>query len=84
MKRSNVVLPAALAALALVGVSVIAQSPASAAVACSVDYTVSTQWGGGFTGGVTVRNLGDAVDGWHLDWTFTAGQQITQAWNATA
>ncbi|NBE95308.1 rhamnogalacturonan lyase [Nonomuraea sp. KC401] len=60
------------------------QSPAAAAVACEVDYDVATQWSGGFTGNVTVRNLGDAVDGWRLDWSFTSGQRITQAWNATA
>ncbi|TDE51513.1 rhamnogalacturonan lyase [Nonomuraea mesophila] len=60
------------------------QSPAAAAVACEVDYDVATQWSGGFTGNVTIRNLGDAVDGWRLDWSFASGQRITQAWNATA
>ncbi|MEO3790721.1 cellulose binding domain-containing protein [Nonomuraea sp. B10E15] len=60
------------------------QSPASAAVACEVDYAVAAQWSGGFTGNVTIRNVGEAVNGWHLDWSFTAGQRITQAWNATA
>ncbi|TDC93314.1 rhamnogalacturonan lyase [Nonomuraea deserti] len=60
------------------------QSPAAAAVACEVDYAVATQWSGGFTGNVTIRNVGEPVNGWHLDWSFTAGQRITQAWNATA
>src|SRR5690606_14673958 len=59
-------------------------SPAAAAVACEVDYSVTAQWGEGFTGDVTIRNVGDAIDGWHLDWSSTAGQRITQAWNATA
>ncbi|GAA3019039.1 family 43 glycosylhydrolase [Streptosporangium longisporum] len=62
----------------------VAQMPAQAAVACRVDYAVASQWSGGFTGGVTVRNLGDPVDGWRLTWTFTGGQRISQAWNATA
>ncbi|MFF3445455.1 family 43 glycosylhydrolase [Streptosporangium sp. NPDC002721] len=57
---------------------------AQAAVACRVDYAVASQWPGGFTGNVTVRNLGDPVNGWRLTWNFTAGQQISQAWNATA
>ncbi|MGR6919858.1 family 43 glycosylhydrolase [[Actinomadura] parvosata] len=60
------------------------QSPAAAAVACGVDYTVASQWPGGFTGDVTVRNLGDPVTGWRLSWSYAAGQQISQAWNATA
>ncbi|WP_407941314.1 rhamnogalacturonan lyase family protein [Nonomuraea cypriaca] len=72
----------AMVGLAVSGV-VSTQSPASAAVACSVEYSVSTQWSGGFTGGVTVRNLGEAVNGWRLTWSFTGGQQIAQAWNAT-
>ncbi|MFI6511557.1 family 43 glycosylhydrolase [Streptosporangium sp. NPDC050855] len=63
---------------------VVAQLPAQAAVACRVDYAVASQWSGGFTGNVTVRNLGDPVDGWRLTWNFTAGQRISQAWNATA
>jgi hypothetical protein len=29
-----------------------------------------------------VTTVGDAVDGWTLTWSFTAGQQVTQAWNA--
>ncbi|MEV4807225.1 cellulose binding domain-containing protein, partial [Nonomuraea sp. NPDC049421] len=60
------------------------QTSAAAAVACEVDYAVATQWSDGFTGSVTIRNVGDAIDGWRLDWSFTAGQRITQAWNATA
>ncbi|MFD2354078.1 cellulose-binding domain-containing protein [Nonomuraea ferruginea] len=56
----------------------------AAAVACEVDYAVAAQWPGGFTANVTIRNVGEAVDGWRLDWSFTAGQQVSQAWNATA
>ncbi|KAB8189662.1 rhamnogalacturonan lyase, partial [Nonomuraea phyllanthi] len=83
MKRSNFAATAAALALATAGV-ITAQLPARAAVACEVDYTVSTQWPGGFTGSVTIHNVGDAIDGWRLAWSFTAGQEITQAWNATA
>ena len=58
-------------------------TPGSAA-GCQVSYTVASQWSGGFQGTVTVKNTGAAaVDGWALQWSFTGGQQVTQAWNAT-
>ncbi len=50
---------------------------------CSVKYTVSSQWSGGFGANVSVTNLGDPVSSWTLTWSFGAGQQVTQAWNAT-
>jgi hypothetical protein len=53
---------------------------ANAAVGCRVDYSVTTQWQGGFGANVTVTNLGDAVSGWTLEWSFTAGQKVTQLW----
>nr|WP_232625148.1 cellulase family glycosylhydrolase [Micromonospora sagamiensis] len=56
---------------------------AQAAVGCQVTYAVGGQWQGGFSANVTVTNLGDAVNGWRLTWTFPSGQQVTQAWNAT-
>jgi GH43 family beta-xylosidase len=55
----------------------------AATAGCRVDYTVSAQWQGGFGAHVAVTNLGDALSGWTLTWTFGAGQTITQAWNAT-
>ncbi|WP_433552840.1 cellulase family glycosylhydrolase [Micromonospora zamorensis] len=56
---------------------------AQAAAGCQVAYTVPSQWQGGFTADVKLTNLGDAVNGWSLTWTFPSGQRITQAWNAT-
>jgi endo-1,4-beta-xylanase len=50
---------------------------------CSVTYTISSQWSGGFGANVSVTNLGDPVSSWTLTWSFGAGQQVTQAWNAT-
>ncbi|MGR6919859.1 family 43 glycosylhydrolase [[Actinomadura] parvosata] len=74
-----------LALLALLGAAVAALpvTGAEAAVACRVTYAVASQWPGGFTGNVTVANLGDAVSGWQLTWSFTAGQRISQSWNST-
>ncbi|MET8042207.1 cellulase family glycosylhydrolase [Micromonospora sp. NPDC005215] len=56
---------------------------AQAAAGCQVAYTVPSQWQGGFTADVKVTNLGDAVNGWSLTWTFPSGQRVTQAWSAT-
>ncbi|WTI24514.1 cellulose binding domain-containing protein [Micromonospora zamorensis] len=55
----------------------------AAAVGCRVDYQITNQWQGGFGANVTVTNLGDPVNGWALTWSYAAGQQVTQAWNAT-
>ncbi|MFE9044216.1 endo-1,4-beta-xylanase [Streptomyces sp. NPDC007818] len=50
---------------------------------CTATYTAQSQWGGGFTGQVTVRNTGTApLAGWTVGWEYPAGQRITQAWNA--
>ncbi|MEH1122875.1 rhamnogalacturonan lyase family protein [Micromonospora sp. CPCC 206061] len=57
--------------------------PASAAAGCRVDYAISSQWSGGFGANVTITNLGDPINGWTLTWAYTAGQTVTQAWNAT-
>ncbi|MEO3860764.1 non-reducing end alpha-L-arabinofuranosidase family hydrolase [Acrocarpospora sp. B8E8] len=67
----------------LAGAGLLTTQPAQAAVACRVDYTISSSWSGGFNASVTINNLGDAVNGWRLTWSFGAGQQITQIWNAT-
>jgi hypothetical protein len=58
--------------------------PAQAAAGCRVDYAVTSSWPGGFGASVTITNLGDAVSGWQLSWSFTAGQTVTQLWNGTA
>ncbi|WP_407664260.1 cellulose-binding domain-containing protein [Micromonospora parastrephiae] len=71
-------------AVLLASTAVAASVPAQAAAAgCAVDYSVSSQWQGGFGANVTITNLGDAVNGWTLTWSYSAGQTVTQAWNAT-
>ncbi|GAA2903847.1 hypothetical protein GCM10010517_69880 [Streptosporangium fragile] len=55
---------------------------AHAAVACDVAYSTN-DWQGGFTASVTVKNLGDALNGWTLGFTFTGGQKLQQGWSAT-
>src|SRR5690242_21912598 len=55
----------------------------AAAAGCQVTYAVSSQWTGGFGANVTITNLGDPISGWTLTWSYSAGQTVTQAWNAT-
>jgi pectate lyase len=62
--------------------AVVVATSADAAAGCEATYAVAAQWQGGFTAEVSVRNLGDAVDGWRATWSFTAGQQVTSGWNA--
>ncbi|MFD7659828.1 cellulose-binding domain-containing protein, partial [Actinosynnema sp. NPDC059797] len=72
---------AAVSVTALTGGMVVAAGTnANAAAGCRVDYTVTNQWQGGFGANVTVTNLGDAVSSWTLEWSFPAGQQVTQLW----
>ncbi|MGW1957194.1 cellulose binding domain-containing protein [Streptomyces sp. NPDC001920] len=50
---------------------------------CTVTYTVTSQWSGGFQADVRLTNTGaGAWSGWSLGWSFADGQRITQAWNA--
>jgi len=48
---------------------------------CSVTYTITNQWGGGFQADVKITSA-KAVNGWTLVWSFANGQQITQIWSA--
>lgn len=81
MKRST----AAIAACAVVlgGAVTVLPHAVAAAQGCRVDYSVASQWEGGFQAAVKVTNLGDTVSGWTLGVAFTAGQRVTQGWNAT-
>ncbi|GIF22860.1 pectin methylesterase-like acyl-CoA thioesterase [Actinoplanes tereljensis] len=75
---------AAAAASVAVVASVAVATNAQAAAGCQVTYQVSSQWTGGFTAAIAIRNLGDPINGWKLGWTFAAGQTITQSWGFTA
>ncbi|MEV6310057.1 cellulase family glycosylhydrolase [Streptomyces sp. NPDC051840] len=81
MKRLFALLAAFVTAL---GVAVAFGPQASAASGCKVEYTVASQWSGGFQGGMKITNLGDSVAGWTLRFTMPdAGQKVSQGWNAT-
>jgi Glycosyl hydrolase family 48/Cellulose binding domain/Bacterial Ig domain len=74
------------ACLALVAAAI---APASAdvgvqAVACQVDYTIQNDWGSGFVTNIRLTNLGDALNGWTLAFTFPGNQRIQlPGWSAT-
>ncbi|WP_239137766.1 cellulose-binding domain-containing protein [Sphaerisporangium rufum] len=54
----------------------------AAATGCQVTYAIGSQWTGGFSANVTIKNLGDPLTGWSLRWNFDAGQAVAQAWGA--
>ena len=81
MRRLKIALSVAAAAAVAAAAGVLTALPASAAAGCSVAYTVSSSWPGGFGAGVTIKNLGDALTSWSLVWSYPAGQTVTQAWN---
>ncbi|WP_405590257.1 non-reducing end alpha-L-arabinofuranosidase family hydrolase [Streptomyces sp. NBC_01190] len=68
--------------LAAAGIS-FATTSAQAATGCKVDYSITSQWSGGFGASVSVTNLGDTVTSWRVGWTFPSGQTVTQLWNGT-
>jgi uncharacterized membrane protein len=50
--------------------------------ACHIDYTVVSQWGGGFGASISINNTGTtAISNWTLTWAFPNGQTVTQLWN---
>ncbi|MEV5707752.1 glycoside hydrolase family 44 protein [Actinoallomurus sp. NPDC052274] len=65
--------------------SVTVRTTATSSGTCTVAYTISSTWPGGFTAGVAVTNTGTtAIDGWKLAFDFPdAGQRVTQGWSAT-
>ena len=74
---------AAAAILAAAGLTLTTVGTAQAATGCQVDYTISSQWPGGFGANVQITNLGTPTTTWTLSWSFTAGQTIQTLWNGT-
>jgi hypothetical protein len=56
----------------------------SPGTSCKVDYTINSQWPGGFGATFTITNTGTTtINGWTLQFTFANGQTITQLWNGS-
>ncbi|MEU8116466.1 glycoside hydrolase family 6 protein [Micromonospora sp. NPDC048947] len=70
-------------ALVAGGLVTIPVTAAQAATQCDIAYT-SNDWPGGFTASVTIKNVGDPLNGWTLGWTFAnSSQRVQQGWSAT-
>ncbi|MGW6207754.1 cellulase family glycosylhydrolase [Streptomyces sp. NPDC055089] len=68
----------------ILGLTALYGPQAVAAAGCKVDYTVTSQWQGGFQAGVKITNLGAPVSGWTLGIAMPdTGQKLVQGWNAT-
>ena len=57
--------------------------PPSGNQGCSVAYSITGQWSGGFQADVKVTAGSTAINSWTATWTFADGQKISQSWNAT-
>ncbi|MEU8297899.1 glycoside hydrolase family 6 protein [Micromonospora sp. NPDC048909] len=69
-------------ALVAGGLVTIPVTVAHAATQCDVAYSTN-DWPGGFTASITIRNIGDPINGWTLGWTFpNSGQRVQQGWSA--
>jgi alpha-galactosidase len=51
---------------------------------CTARYRLVGSWSGGFQGEVTITAGTSAISGWSATWTLSAGQTLSQIWNATA
>jgi len=60
-------------------------TPPPANSTCSVKYTISSSWSGGFGANITItNNASTATTSWTLTFTFpNSGEAITNGWNAT-
>ena len=80
-RRRAAIAIAATAGLVAAGGTLAAVTAQAASTGCSVSYSISSQWQGGFGASVTITNLGASISSWTLTWSFGAGQTITQLWN---
>jgi endoglucanase len=82
MKRWMV--PAAVGALVVGTLAAVPIMPAFAATSCAVDYVIASQWSGHFQVNLTLRNTGDAWNGWRLQFNLPSGQSVSaNNWGAT-
>lgn len=80
--RRRAVALAGASALVAGGLVTLPVSAAYAATQCDVAYTTN-DWPGGFTANITIRNIGDPINGWTLGFTFPdANQRVQNGWSA--
>ena len=86
MSRTRTALLAALVLVAGASGTAVAAAPSAdagiAAIPCTVDYKVQSQWDTGFTAAVTVTNNSAAKSSWAVKWSYAGNQKVTSGWNA--
>jgi pectate lyase len=82
LKRLAIVATAAVLSSGVVAAVAFTQM-AHAAASCSVSYSLSTDWGTGFTAAITIDNLGSPVTSWTLQYKYPGNQQLSSGWNGT-
>jgi hypothetical protein len=83
LSRLRLLTVAAVSTTVAAAMGMVAMTAHAAAAGCRVTYEVGSQWSSGFGATVSLTNLGDPLTGWTLTWSYGAGQQVTQAWNAS-
>jgi endoglucanase len=80
--RSVFVVASAMAA-GILGFAAVGTPPAGAQTgSCSAAYSVTSDWGTGFTAAITVTDNGtSAITGWTLTYSYTGNQALTQGWS---
>jgi endoglucanase len=73
----------ALGALALAGGTLAVPSASAATSMCTVSYSLTNSWPGGFQAGISITNNGPALTSWALAFTFPDDQTVSNGWNAT-
>jgi hypothetical protein len=58
-------------------------APNAATPACSVNYSVASNWGSGFQVQITITNQGPALTNWTLQYAYTGAETISSGWNGT-
>lgn len=67
-----------------IGSAIALLGAASGAAAIQCAYTVSNDWGSGFTANLTITNdTSTAINGWEVRWQQNGGSRVTSSWNAT-
>jgi endoglucanase len=70
-------------AVGVLGLVAVGTPPAGAQTgSCSAAYSVTSDWGSGFTAAITVTDSGSsAITGWTLTYTYTGNQTLTDGWS---
>ena len=72
-----------LAAGGAAGAGAVPQAASAATSSCTVTYSLTNSWPGGFQAGITITNNGAPITGWTLAFTFPNDQQVSQGWDGT-